>query len=476
MGSAKQDPSAPSGRLKESFRDEGPEPLDCTPVLGSEGTGDKGKHLVHPNNENQFFYKYKIQRTCGSRTDTYYIIWDRGKKELVPFKNCENMGRRSDGEDRYSIRSGNGLIMYYLRLLPEAAEPHEPAAENAEETQQQAAENAEETQQQAAENAEETQQQAAENADETQQQAAAPTRTSTRNKSVEELKRKCEALEQNEAKLKVELEKLSHVNNALKDNFWKAFFDKIGPNMPKGEDQQEPVYAPFSEMESFLFNNALDIYGQLPLELKHNMLFSLFQFPGLSYFTKEMRDKLGLVDGVDNGFKAVQKAGKSIRQAGKSIRQAGKSIRHCDLTEDALRFVHSKTWRNAPQYFKHVQIYCYHVEKMLDDILGEGWNLDTGITSQKNPVQRLYNKQSPGNEGQVFWMYKFEGEMFKMSAREQAEHVEEELQTWCRDLREQNKMKAKSIHEGYNPGGKGGVDTTYLYVHFYYTGNRAAPT
>ena len=454
MGSAKQDPSAPSGRLKESFRDEGPEPLDCTPVLGSEGTGDKGKHLVHPNNENQFFYKYKIQRTCGSRTDTYYIIWDRGKKELVPFKNCENMGRRSDGEDRYSIRSGNGLIMYYLRLLPEAAEPHEPAAENAEETQQQAAENAEET----------------------QQQAAAPTRTSTRNKSVEELKRKCEALEQNEAKLKVELEKLSHVNNALKDNFWKAFFDKIGPNMPKGEDQQEPVYAPFSEMESFLFNNALDIYGQLPLELKHNMLFSLFQFPGLSYFTKEMRDKLGLVDGVDNGFKAVQKAGKSIRQAGKSIRQAGKSIRHCDLTEDALRFVHSKTWRNAPQYFKHVQIYCYHVEKMLDDILGEGWNLDTGITSQKNPVQRLYNKQSPGNEGQVFWMYKFEGEMFKMSAREQAEHVEEELQTWCRDLREQNKMKAKSIHEGYNPGGKGGVDTTYLYVHFYYTGNRAAPT
>jgi hypothetical protein len=73
-------------------------------------------------------------------------------------------------------------------------------------------------------------------------------------------------------------------------------------------------------------------------------------------------------------------------------------------------------------------------------------------------------------------MYKFEGEMFKMSAREQAEHVEEELQTWCRDLREQNKMKAKSIHEGYNPGGKGGVDTTYLYVHFYYTGNRAAPT
>jgi hypothetical protein len=30
-------------------------------------------------------------------------------------------------------------------------------------------------------------------------------------------------------------------------------------------------------------------------------------------------------------------------------------------------------------------------------------------------------------------------------------------------------MKAKSIHEGYNPGGKGGVDTTYLYVHFYYT-------
>ena len=436
MGSAKQDPSAPSGRLKESFRDEGPEPLDCTPVLGSEGTGDKGKHLVHPNNENQFFYKYKIQRTCGSRTDTYYIIWDRGKKELVPFKNCENMGRRSDGEDRYSIRSGNGLIMYYLRLLPEAAEPHEPAAENAEETQQ---------------------------------QAAAPTRTSTRNKSVEELKRKCEALEQNEAKLKVELEKLSHVNNALKDNFWKAFFDKIGPNMPKGEDQQEPVYAPFSEMESFLFNNALDIYGQLPLELKHNMLFSLFQFPGLSYFTKEMRDKLGLVDGVDNGFKAVQKAGKSIRQA-------GKSIRHCDLTEDALRFVHSKTWRNAPQYFKHVQIYCYHVEKMLDDILGEGWNLDTGITSQKNPVQRLYNKQSPGNEGQVFWMYKFEGEMFKMSAREQAEHVEEELQTWCRDLREQNKMKAKSIHEGYNPGGKGGVDTTYLYVHFYYTGNRAAPT
>ena len=447
MGSAKQDPSAPSGRLKESFRDEGPEPLDCTPVLGSEGTGDKGKHLVHPNNENQFFYKYKIQRTCGSRTDTYYIIWDRGKKELVPFKNCENMGRRSDGEDRYSIRSGNGLIMYYLRLLPEAAEPHEPAAENAEETQQQAAENAEET----------------------QQQAAAPTRTSTRNKSVEELKRKCEALEQNEAKLKVELEKLSHVNNALKDNFWKAFFDKIGPNMPKGEDQQEPVYAPFSEMESFLFNNALDIYGQLPLELKHNMLFSLFQFPGLSYFTKEMRDKLGLVDGVDNGFKAVQKAGKSIRQA-------GKSIRHCDLTEDALRFVHSKTWRNAPQYFKHVQIYCYHVEKMLDDILGEGWNLDTGITSQKNPVQRLYNKQSPGNEGQVFWMYKFEGEMFKMSAREQAEHVEEELQTWCRDLREQNKMKAKSIHEGYNPGGKGGVDTTYLYVHFYYTGNRAAPT
>lgn len=106
---------------------------------------------------------------------------------------------------------------------------------------------------------------------------------------------------------------------------------------------------------------------------------------------------------------------------------------------------------------------------MLDDILGEGWNLDTGITSQKNPVQRLYNKQSPGNEGQVFWMYKFEGGRFKMSAREQAEHVEEDLQTWCRDQREQNKMKAKSIHEGYNPGGKGGVDTTYLYVHFYYT-------
>lgn len=229
--------------------------------------------------------------------------------------------------------------------------------------------------------------------------------------------------------------------------------------MSEGEDQEQPLRAPCEYLEqmkslkNFLFDNELGRQvGRLPFKFKHNMLFALFQFHDLTPFTDLMRNKLmRLEDGVQ---------------------KAGPSMRYFDLTEDALEFVDSIPSKNETQFMDNVKIYCKYVVQMVEDILGAGWNLDVGITGQK-PSTRLRSKLPSGCEGNAFLMYKFELEIcktFEMTPRQLAERVEERMQNWL-------KLRAKSIHGKYNPGGKvaEASATTYVYVHFY-RGNGAVPT
>jgi len=517
-GSAVQGPAkekdhilGPHHRSKDSFRGEGPKPVDCEPVLGDQGSlkcvGKKGVPLVHPYNMRQGFYKYENLRSDGRTSDVFYILWDLDKRDIIPFKKVDRHGTTAD---RYSLDSLILLRKYYCRLeageTPEHAtvsDTHERAAANATETNEQAAANATETNEQAAANATETNEQAAANATETNEQAAAnatetneqaenqmldatgegeeslteedledlaasqgPPRRSDRHLSVEQqlenANSRLSAKEQEVNELNRKLKSANNELNKLKENFWEAFFNQIGPNMPEGEDQEQSL-KDLEQMQEFLFDNQLnEHFGSLPFKFKHNMLFALFQFPDLTPFTHEMRNKLGLGDG--------------------EVQKAGQSMRYFDLTEDAVGFVNSMTSKNESKnlrpkmmevrYMDIVQIYCKHVVQMVEDILGEKWNLDIGITGQ-NPARRFYNKQPLRNAGNAFLMYKFEQEKcktFQTTPRELAESVEDRMQSWL-------KLRKKSVHGAWRPGGKVAEEsaTTYVYLHFY-KGNGAVPT
>ena len=148
----KESISLPQYRSKESFYGEDREPVDCEPVLGGTGSlvfGEKGKPLVHPNNKDKGFYKYEIPRkkpTEKNMKDKFFIFWDLSERDFIPFKQVFRHGEISD---RYSLDSVSSLRDYYIRLLPEAAETHEPAAANAEETHEEAPANVAETQEHA---------------------------------------------------------------------------------------------------------------------------------------------------------------------------------------------------------------------------------------------------------------------------------------------------------------------------------------
>ena len=148
----KESISLPHYRSKESFYGEDREPVDCEPVLGDTGSlkvGEKGKPLVHPNNKDWGFYKYvrtRKKQTGKNMKDNFFIFWDLNKRDFIPFKKSFRHGEWSD---RYSLDSVSLLREYYMRLLPEAAETHEPAAANAEETHEPAAANVAETQEHA---------------------------------------------------------------------------------------------------------------------------------------------------------------------------------------------------------------------------------------------------------------------------------------------------------------------------------------